>query len=95
MQVCKFAVQLHPGPFGQVEHGAQRVPSASRLQGVVVEAVGLLLFILFGDAAQAVKPAPAFFSATVGHGKGQWHVFLIRGGQVGSRLLYGSYKLLQ
>jgi len=63
------------------------------LQGMAVELVRFILPVLVGQAAKAVEKAASRFTATITHGKGQWHVFLISGGKIDPRLFYGNGQL--
>ena len=64
-------------------------------QSMSVQFVCFIVVVLFGYAADAVEPGASFFSATVGYGKGQRHIFLIGGGHIDSRLFDGCYQLFQ
>ena len=95
LQVCKFRVHFHPGHLCQMEDGSQGISACSFGQGMSVQFVCFIVVVLFGYAADAVEPGASFFSATVGYGKGQRHIFLIGGGHIDSRLFDGCYQLFQ
>lgn len=94
MQVCKFLIETYACQLGQMEHCSQGIASPSVLQSVVVEFVGLVMPVLIGEATKAMEETTSFLSAAVGHGKSQWHIFLISGGNIGSALFYGNGQLL-
>ena len=63
--------------------------------GVGVHFFGIFVTVLSGQAADAMEIRSSGLAAVIGYGKGQGHVFLIRGGDVRSRTFDGVNELFQ